>query len=143
MVDELGAAPGDDAGGLEAHAADARLALTTLDADRHPRLERLRVIERPLPVDDRIAVRMQADAVPDLKREELGFVLVAPGARGREVPGRVARRGAGFDRADDVVQTLDEPAVPVLRLRVGLDTHGERARLGGLGAEIPRAGEPR
>src|SRR2546428_11325714 len=86
---------------------------------------------------------MQADAVPDLEREELGFVLVAPGARGREVPGRVSRRGAGFDRADDVVQTLDEPAVPVLRLRVGLATDGERAVVAGPVAEITQAAERR
>src|SRR3989442_13002634 len=85
---------------------------------------------------------MQADAVPDLEREELGFVLVAPGARGSEVPGRVPRGGAGSDRADDVVQTLDEPAVPVLRLRVGLATDGERAVVAGLVAQDPQAAEP-
>src|SRR5882724_7752594 len=53
VVHDLRASFGDHEHVFQTHTADASLAFTTFDGDRHAFFENLRVVERPEPVDDR------------------------------------------------------------------------------------------
>ena len=97
---------------LDAHAPAEHLAVLGFEREHHPRLDLDRMVERPDARDHRRVVLGETEAVAPQVGGRLVLFLVAVGFLGRWPLRRdLARRRAGFHRADRVVQPLERRGV--------------------------------
>ena len=99
------------------------------------------MLQRPLPIDDRVSVVVETDAVTYLQGEQLRFLFVAPFGRGRKMLGGVGGRRPRLDGINDSAKALHQGFVPVLCAPVRLLPYGEGAIVAGMVAQITNAAE--